>query len=224
MSQPPFVRPPRIAGWLIDLVTSSEQAESIRGDLLEEFSALTSKSGVACARRWYWRQSVKTIAHMTDAGFRSAPWLILSIVFGGLLLWLFVIPLSEKAAVAIIDSGWHGVVPYYTDSQMRAHLFWLNGGLMTGRLVLSLLVGCICAIAAKGKEMLATTTLGIVLVALLGGYTCVQLTRHWAEGYAIPIIHAFFTLSFPLPIMIVAGGVIVRIWRRRTAPRTSAAA
>ncbi len=62
MSQASFVQPPRIAVWLVDLFTPDKQAESIPGDLLEEFSDLASKSGVAFARRWYWRHSVKTIA------------------------------------------------------------------------------------------------------------------------------------------------------------------
>ena len=64
MSQAPFVRPPHIALWLVDLFTPSEQAESIPGDLLEEFLELALKSGDAFARRWYWRQSVKTVAHL----------------------------------------------------------------------------------------------------------------------------------------------------------------
>lgn len=64
MSQASFVQPPRIAAWLVDLFTPVKQAESIPGDLLEEFLDLTSKLGVARARRWYWRQSLKTIAHL----------------------------------------------------------------------------------------------------------------------------------------------------------------
>jgi hypothetical protein len=34
------------------------------GDLLEEYSYLAPKSGVTFARRWYRRQTVKTIAHL----------------------------------------------------------------------------------------------------------------------------------------------------------------
>jgi len=49
MTQASF-QPPRGAVWLIELFTPYEQAESIPGDLLEEFSDLASKSGVAYAR------------------------------------------------------------------------------------------------------------------------------------------------------------------------------
>ena len=41
--------PPRIAIRLLSLFATNEEAESILGDLLEEFSQLTAKSGVAAA-------------------------------------------------------------------------------------------------------------------------------------------------------------------------------
>jgi len=63
-SQADFLQPPRPAVWLVNLFTSAEEAESIRGDLLEEYFHLMSKSGVAFAQNWYWRQTVKTIAHL----------------------------------------------------------------------------------------------------------------------------------------------------------------
>ena len=75
MTQESRVRPPRIAAWLVDLFAPDE-TETIAGDLLEEFSELASKLGVTSARRWYWRQSVKAIAHLVATAFRDAPWLI----------------------------------------------------------------------------------------------------------------------------------------------------
>ena len=51
-SEPNFVQPPRIAVWLVNLFTPAEEAESILGDLLEEYSHLESKSGVTFARSW----------------------------------------------------------------------------------------------------------------------------------------------------------------------------
>ena len=86
-SQADFLQPPRIAVWLVNLFTlTAEEAESIPGDLLEEFSHLASKSGVAFARSWYWRQTVKTIAHLVGSGFRVAPWSTTAAVVGGFLL------------------------------------------------------------------------------------------------------------------------------------------
>ncbi len=60
-TQPHLVQPPRIAVWLLSLFALAEKAESILGDLLEEFSLLVSKSGTASARRRYWRQTIKTV-------------------------------------------------------------------------------------------------------------------------------------------------------------------
>src|SRR5881394_208843 len=117
MLRTPFVRPPRVAIWLVDLFTPDEDAEAIQGDLLEEYSELALKSGVASARRWYWRQSVKTIAHLMGTGFRVAPWSVAGAVVGGfLLLWLgFGFGLPELATLAVLDfrSQSH-VHPYYT--------------------------------------------------------------------------------------------------------------
>jgi hypothetical protein len=45
--------------------------------MLEEFTALASTSGFAAARHWYWRQSVKTIAHLIGSEFRVAPLLLM---------------------------------------------------------------------------------------------------------------------------------------------------
>src|SRR5215510_5219875 len=86
---PPTPRPPRLAAWLVSLFGSSEQAESILGDLSEEFLDIVSKSGIAFARRWYWRQSLKTIAHLAGSSFRTAPWLLAGVVLLGFLLRRF---------------------------------------------------------------------------------------------------------------------------------------
>jgi len=86
MTHASSVQPPRVAVWLLDLFTPYEQTESIPGDLLEEFSDVASKSGVANARRWYLRQSVRTILHLVRSGFRVAPWSIAGAVVGGVLL------------------------------------------------------------------------------------------------------------------------------------------
>ena len=66
--QPP--QPPRIAAWFLTLFTPAELEESITGDLLEEFSEIAIESGHTIARRWYWRQILKTIIHTFGNAFR----------------------------------------------------------------------------------------------------------------------------------------------------------
>ena len=64
-----ILRPPVIAVWLVGFFTPDKQTEAIQGDLVEEFSSLASSSGVATARRWYWRQSINTVARLWAPDF-----------------------------------------------------------------------------------------------------------------------------------------------------------
>ena len=93
-----FVQPPRVATWLVNLFTSSEE-ESITGDLQEEFSQLAKKSGLAFARRWYWRQTLKTIAHLFGSAFRVAQWSTTAVVVGGFFLLPFVSQIARQGTV-----------------------------------------------------------------------------------------------------------------------------
>jgi hypothetical protein len=101
-SQADFIRPPRIAAWLVKLFVSAGE-ESILGDLIEEYTDLALKSGFAFARRWYWRQAVKTIAHLGGNGFRGAPWSTAAAVIGGFVLHRFVSGLPDKVLSAVTD-------------------------------------------------------------------------------------------------------------------------
>jgi hypothetical protein len=141
-----FVQPPRIAAWLVNLFTPSEEAESIPGDLLEEFSLLASNSGASVARSWYWRQTAKTIAHLAAAGFRVAPVSTIAVIVGGFLLRHFVSLLPERVIFSVLHR--------YT------------GGIAMGHVIASMFVGCVVAWLAKGREMVATVTLGLVLCAM----------------------------------------------------------
>jgi hypothetical protein len=102
-SQAFFLQPPRIAVWLVNQFTPPEESESILGDLLEEFSQLASTAGVAVARGWYWRQTVKTIVHLAGTGFCVAPWSTAAGIVGGLLLLRFVSGLPDKVLSALTD-------------------------------------------------------------------------------------------------------------------------
>jgi hypothetical protein len=214
------VRPPLIAAWLVDLVAPREQTESILGDLLEEFSDLAAKSGLDSARRWYWQQSVKTIAHLAGAGLRTAPWTIAGAVVIGFLLLRFGSGLPEQVIVGVLHLRRHHVTPYYTWPQAQTYLLWLNSGIWIGHLLLSLFIGCFVAVIARGGEMVAATALGLLCGAMNGVGFLVLVARHSPEN---AYLAAFLVHQFASLIMIAIGGVIVRESRSALARRTARA-
>ena len=194
-----FVRPPRIAAWLVKLFASTEE-ESILGDLLEEYSDFASKVGVAFARRWYWRQAVKTVAHFVRSGFRDAPWSTSIAAIGGFLLHRFVSGLPDKVLSAVTDrylAFWSTHFEAYT---------WMLNGMLIEHLIGSMFVGCVVALAAKGREMIATMTLALILCTLMGTAVVWVATHGRIEV-------AWMLWSSADPFAIVMGGVIVRTRR-----------
>jgi hypothetical protein len=214
-SQGYSVQPPHVAAWLVDLFIPGQQAEPILGDLLEEFSGLVSEFGVAFARRWYWRQSAKTILHISLAQL-SSPWSITGGVLAGYLALVFSTSLPEQMIVGVLHFFRHHVTPYYVD--LKTYVLWLNTSILIGRLLMSLFVGCIVATATKGKEMLVTMTLALVLGATAGRGILVLLARHWPEyGFLL----SFYVDQLGRASMIVMGGVIVREKRLAASRRPS---
>jgi hypothetical protein len=211
MTQASF-HPPRVAAWLIELFTPYEQAESIPGDLLEEFSDLASKSGAAYARRWFWRQSVPTISHLVRSGFQAAPWSTAGVVLGGLLLVQLGHVFSEWAVRTGTEFANHHL-PY---QHPRFDVFLVNGGTYLIRLTVSMLIGCIIALACKKREMLATITLSLIcsVQAVTGFWTFVH---DWGDYKTLrPVLPWALIYFFGGLFAIVVGGVIVRRYRFRS--------
>jgi hypothetical protein len=201
-TQPPSMPPPRIAVWLIGLFTPDKEAEAVPGDLLEEFSHLAAESGVVIARRWYWRQTAKTITHLAGAAFRSAPWTMAAAIVGGFLLHGFLSGLPEKFLSAVTERYlmfWSAHFQAYT---------WVLNGVGIAHLMASLLVGCMVALAAKGREMVATMALALVFCGMVAAALVWVATRR-------PIDVAWLLWAYSCPFAIVMGGFIVRTRRSR---------
>ena len=203
MTSQHLVRPPRIATWVVNLFASTKE-ESILGDLLEEYSDLVSKSGVSFARRWYWQQTVKTVVYLIGTGFRHAPWSTGAAVIGGFLLHRFVSGLPDKLLSVITDR-------YLTfwSTHFKAY-GWMLDAMLIEHIIVSTFVGCVVGLAVKGREMIATMTLGLVLCALIGA------AAGWVATH-LPVDTAWMLWSLADPFAIVVGGVIVRT--RRSAAR-----
>ena len=110
--------------------------------------------------------------------------------------------------MAILDLHRHGVVPYFTQSQMDFHIFWLNSGIYAGRLLVSLLVGCVVALAAKGREMVAAMTLGFITAGLPWAGYLLWGAKH--RGAFPPAFLPFLVNILGGSVLIVVGGGIVR--------------
>jgi hypothetical protein len=212
----PCARPPRIAVWLVDLFASENQAESILGDLLEEFSDLASKSGVVSARRWFWRQSVKTVAHLAGAGLRAAPSSTAGTVLIGLLLLWFGSGLPERTIVAILRTQ----TPY-SNLHYDFYVWMMTRGIPIVRVVESLLIGSIVAALAKGREMVVTITLSLVRGASIAWlfFLFVRMAPHRPE---VVFLWSFLFECVVNLTAIVIAGAIVRKVRSASARRLSA--
>lgn len=195
-----MVHPPRIADWLVNLFISTGEAESIPGDLREEFSQVAAKSGVAVARSWYWRQTVKTIAYLAIMAFRVAPWSTAAVVVAGFLLGIFVHGLPDKLLSAVTDK-----YLAYWSTHFEIYKFLATEGMFIAQMILSLLLGCIVSFVAKGREMVATGTLALVF-----GVLSVPASVEWlARTGDIWML----SLQCGNLFAIVIGGAIVRMHR-----------
>jgi hypothetical protein len=194
------VHPPRVASWLLTLFVPAELAESIQGDLLEESSALASQSGLAVARSWYWRQTLRTIAHFSSAAIRA--WSTLVVVLGGFLLLRFVSGLSEKFLALVTDK-----YLAYWSAHLHAYV-WLLRGIPVAHVIGSLLVGCMVALAAKGREVVATIALALIPCVMIA-FSLLWLARLWPFDETI----VWLLWQYADPFAIVAGGVLVRKFR-----------
>jgi hypothetical protein len=212
-SQPNFVQPPRIAVWLINLFALAEEAESILGDLLEEFSLLAEKSGAPSARNWYWRQTIKTVPRLAGLGFRTAPSITAAAVVGGFLLRKLVAALVGSVTFAVLEK-----YQVFFEHHLSAYLFFASTGLDIEHLITFLLIGFIVAFVARQREMVAT-----IVLALIWGTMAVVGSRYAAIRSGNDALLWRLTWYFADSFVIVVAGAIVRMNRLATKSRPSAA-
>jgi hypothetical protein len=202
-SQPHFVPPPPVAAWLISLFAPSEKAESILGDLLEEFSVLANKSGMPSARKWFWRQTIKTVPRLAGFGFRTAPWMTAAAVVGGFLLRKLVAPLVGSVTFAVLER-----YQVFFEHHFSAYLFFASTGLDIEHLVTFLLIGFVVAFVAREREMVTTMVLGFIFGAMAVIASVNILIRF---GYDASLWR--LTWYFSDALAIVFAGAIVRTHR-----------
>ena len=201
-----LVQPPRIAAWLVNLFVPAGEAELILGDLLEEFTQIASRAGVIPAQHWYWRQSVKTISHLTGSAFRTAPLLISAAIVGGLLLRRAVSGLPELAILTA----------FYRVFENHSFFLFVFAGITIGQVIASMFVGCMVALATKDREMVATMSLGLIFCAITVNKWVWTTSGHHAFSI---LFQAFW--SFADWVGFLMGGVIVRTRRIQRSANTT---
>lgn len=203
-SQSHAVEPPAIAVWLISLFALGDKAESIMGDLLEEFSLLASKSGVSTARNWYWRQTINTVPRLAGFAFRTAPWMMVISVVGGLLLRFLFGRLVGYMTFPVVHR--YGV--FFEHHHSTVYLFFNIEHLFT-----FLLIGLIVALVAREREMVTTATVALIFAA-----SVVVGSTYGAIRYGTDPIFWRLTCYLVDLFVIVAVGAIVRT--RRLTPKS----
>src|SRR5262245_55633899 len=137
------VRPPRAAAWLVELFTSTQEADGVLGDLAEEFNASVEQVGIEKARRRYRRQAWLTIRDLAVSPLRARSSLDAAITASGLMftagIGLGGIVLTGPMSWAINRLAGAIVTHYPVYYYIPASTFWgganLLGPLMTGVLV-----------------------------------------------------------------------------------------
>jgi hypothetical protein len=168
-SQPIPVRPPLVAQALLQFFADSDETDSILGDLAEEFAQVSSRSGAAFARGWYWRQALKTVPHLFFSAFRAAPGATSAAVVAGFLLRRLTSRLPEAATFALIDRF------HIYEHHFNLYLFLSSTGIDIAHVVEFFLIGCVVALLARGREVPPAIALATVFgtMALVGSFAYV---------------------------------------------------
>lgn len=197
--------PPRGAAWLISLFASEEETQSILGDLSEEFSRLVLQSGSSFARRWYWRQALKSLPHIVFSAFHLAPWSTGLAVLAGFLLRRLLARLPDFATFALVDRF------AIHEHHFGLYRFLASTALDIEHVLIFFLVGCFVAVLARKREMAPAILLALFYVALslVGSTVGAIRTGEYAS---------LFRLSwyFTDALSIVFGALFIRTLRPHT--------
>lgn len=201
-----FPEPSRIAIWLITLFGPGERGQAALGDLLEEFSNQRLKMGAHALRRWFWRQTLRTVVYLVVSELRSAPLTIAAAAFGGFFLRWFVSRSLNPMLTTAIGGLLHRFDLYARNP--HAYIFWTIHLMYVSRFVVNFLVGVTVGMFLNKREMAGTMAL-----ALLGDILAIQAMLNATaqtgdNGY-------LWTLpwSFAFSCAVVVGGATVRMRR-----------
>lgn len=146
------------------------------------------------ARKWYWRQTIKTVPRLAGFAFRTAPGMIVTAAVGGLVL-RFIAGRLMYVTFAMLHR--YGV--FFAQHHVSGYLLY-NVEL----LLRFLLIGLIVALVAREREMVATAA-----VALTFAVSVVVGSTYEAIRYGIdPIFWRLTSYLVDLSVIVVAGAIV----------------
>jgi hypothetical protein len=153
-------QPPRLGAWLLGLFIAGEEKDLIVGDLSEEYFERDSHSDRADARRWYWRQILKTLPHLVGSAFRTSPWWTALAIIVGFEFRRLLGPLPQRAIFAIIERT------NVFENHYGTYKFLASTGIDIGHLITFLMVGLLVGLIARRREMAPALALGLIYTGM----------------------------------------------------------
>ena len=207
-ARPKLDRPPQLGTWLVSLFAEGEERELIAGDLSEEYLERAAQGGRAAARRWYWRQILRSLPHLVGSAFRTAPWRIGSAIILGFEFRRLLGPRVEPPIFAFIER--YNIF----ENHFGAYRFLTSTGIDIGHLITFFMVGLLVGLIAWRREMAPALALGLIYGCMALAASVWFVTRSHEYAYLLRLSW-YFSDAFA----VVVGAVLVRVVRSMSAGR-----
>jgi len=194
--------PPRLAAWLLGLFASGEEHEHILGDLSEEYLERALRASRASARRWYWRQIVKSVPHLAGRSFRTAPVITILAVAAGFAFRRLIAPQIGPALFAFIERT------QLPEHHFGAYRFLASTGIDIAHLFVFLMAGVLVAVIARRHAMAPAMVLSLIYAGMTVFATCFVVAKFHDLG-SVMRLKWYFSDDFA----IVFGAALVRTIR-----------
>lgn len=196
---PKSYQPPPAAAWLLSLFADGEECDHLLGDLSEEYFERASQAGRASARRWYWRQIIKSLPHLVGLSFRTAPVTTIFAVAAGFAFRKLMAPRIEPALFALIDRT------QVYEHHFSVYRFLASTGIDIAHLLAFLLVGAFVAVIARRRAMAPAIALGMIYAGMTVAAMVFVVAKYHDLGYLLRI-----KWYFSDDLAIVVGAALVR--------------
>jgi hypothetical protein len=196
-----MISPPRFAETVLtSLGATAEYRDAVVGDLAEELAWRAQLDGPAAARRWYYREAVRSIPHLLGNGARSMRWAGVRRVTGiAVSAWAISTITLGVAFVTVLST----IARFWPEVGVAVR----NGGLVIGmplvlaivaRISSSVFGGYLAAWLDRETPLVSAATLGLALalvdVAVAATHEVVGHPAPWVIVVAA-LTHIAYTIT-----------------------------